>query len=85
MTSGDFEHRNEARWAEYERLINLMEKGKAGVEAEHLPRLTERCWRGGLRRFRSAFRPPPAGSTCCAALARGNCWNLAVAGSKRAT
>ena len=30
MTSGDFEHRNEVRWAEYERLIVLMEKGKPG-------------------------------------------------------
>ncbi len=39
MTSGDFEHRNEVRWAEYERLIVLMEKGKAGAEAEQLPRL----------------------------------------------
>ncbi len=39
MTSGDFEHRNMARWAEYESLVALMEKGKAGVEAEKLPRL----------------------------------------------
>ena len=39
MTSGDFEHRNMARWAEYESLVALMEKGKAGPEAEKLPRL----------------------------------------------
>lgn len=39
MTSGDFENRNAKRWAEYESLISLMEKGKAGPEAERLPRL----------------------------------------------
>ncbi len=39
MTSGDFEHKNMARWAEYELLVSLMEKGKAGPEAEKLPRL----------------------------------------------
>ena len=39
MTSGDFEHKNLARWAEYELLVGLMEKGKAGPEAERLPRL----------------------------------------------
>lgn len=39
MTSGDFEHRNLARWAEYESLVALMEKGKAGKEAERLPNL----------------------------------------------
>lgn len=39
MTSGDFEHRNLARWAEYEALVALMEKGKAGPEAERLPNL----------------------------------------------
>ncbi len=39
MTSGDFEHRNMARWAEYELLVSLMEKGKAGPDAEKLPRL----------------------------------------------
>ena len=30
MTAGDFEHKNAARWAEYEPLVSLMEKGKAG-------------------------------------------------------
>ena len=39
MTAGDFEHRNAARWAEYESLVSLMEKGKAGREAEQLPRM----------------------------------------------
>jgi uncharacterized membrane protein SpoIIM required for sporulation len=39
MTSGDFEDRNAERWAEYESLVSLMEKGKAGAEAERLPRL----------------------------------------------
>ncbi len=39
MTSGDFEARNAPRWAEYERLVTLMEKGKAGPAAEQLPRL----------------------------------------------
>ncbi len=39
MTSGDFEHRNGERWAEYESLVILMEKGKAGPAAEKLPRL----------------------------------------------
>jgi len=39
VTAGDFEHHNEARWAEYERLVTLMEKGKPSAEAEQLPRL----------------------------------------------
>ena len=39
MTAGDFEHQNAARWTEYESLVSLMEKGKAGIEAEKLPRL----------------------------------------------
>jgi uncharacterized membrane protein SpoIIM required for sporulation len=39
MTAGDFEHQNAARWAEYEKLILLIEKGKAGADAEKLPRL----------------------------------------------
>ncbi|NJM38229.1 MAG: hypothetical protein HC845_10440 [Akkermansiaceae bacterium] len=38
MTAGDFEHQNAARWAEYERLVTLIESGKAGAEAEDLPR-----------------------------------------------
>jgi uncharacterized membrane protein SpoIIM required for sporulation len=39
MTAGDFEDQNADRWAEYERLVTLLEKGKAGAEAEQLPRL----------------------------------------------
>ncbi|MES2439706.1 MAG: stage II sporulation protein M [Verrucomicrobiota bacterium] len=39
MTAGDFEYQNAARWAEYESLVSLMEKGHAGPEAEKLPRL----------------------------------------------
>lgn len=39
MTAGDFEEQNSARWAEYESLVSLMEKGKAGPDAEKLPRL----------------------------------------------
>ena len=39
MTAGDFEHQNEARWLEYERLVGLMEKGKRPPEVEQLPRL----------------------------------------------
>lgn len=39
MTSGDFEQQNAQRWANYESLVSLMEKGKAGPEAEQLPRL----------------------------------------------
>ena len=39
MTAGDFEHQNAARWAEYERIVSLMEKGGRGPEAEQLPRL----------------------------------------------
>jgi uncharacterized membrane protein SpoIIM required for sporulation len=38
MTVGDFEHQNAARWAEYERLVERVRKGKAGREAEELPR-----------------------------------------------
>jgi len=39
MTSGDFEHQNAVRWAEYERLLVMMEKGKADPAAADLPRL----------------------------------------------
>ena len=39
MTAGDFEHQNAERWANYERLVSLIEKGKAGPEATELPRL----------------------------------------------
>ncbi len=38
MTEGDFEHRNEARWADYERLVGELERGKPGAEAGSLPR-----------------------------------------------
>ena len=38
MTSGDFEHQNAERWAEYERLVGRVEGGKPGPEAEQLPR-----------------------------------------------
>ena len=31
MTAGDFEHQNAARWAEYERIVALGEKGGRGV------------------------------------------------------
>lgn len=39
MTSGDFESRNAERWAEYEALVSLMEKGKGSPDADKLPRL----------------------------------------------
>lgn len=39
MTAGDFEAKNQDRWLDYERLVGLIEKGKAGPEAERLPRL----------------------------------------------
>ena len=39
MTSGDFEHRNTERWAEYERVVGKMEQGKPAPEAENLPRM----------------------------------------------
>jgi hypothetical protein len=38
MTAGDFEHQNAERWAEYERLVERVEKGKQDAEAEQLPR-----------------------------------------------
>jgi uncharacterized membrane protein SpoIIM required for sporulation len=38
MTVGDFEHRNAARWAEFETLLTEFEKGKPGVLADQLPR-----------------------------------------------
>ena len=38
MTAGDFEHQNASRWAEYERLVTSIEKGKAGPDAEDLPK-----------------------------------------------
>jgi uncharacterized membrane protein SpoIIM required for sporulation len=38
MTSGDFEHKNQERWAEYERLIHKLEKGEPIPEPGQMPR-----------------------------------------------
>lgn len=38
MTSGDFEHKNQQRWLDYERLVERLEKGGADPQAGHLPR-----------------------------------------------
>jgi uncharacterized membrane protein SpoIIM required for sporulation len=38
MTPGDFEHRNQERWAEYERLVASLEKGSRDPAAGSLPR-----------------------------------------------
>jgi uncharacterized membrane protein SpoIIM required for sporulation len=38
MTSGDFEHKNQERWAEYERLVSRLETGKTFPEAGQMPR-----------------------------------------------
>ena len=38
MTSGDFEHKNQERWAEYERLVTRLEKGGRIPEAGEMPR-----------------------------------------------
>jgi uncharacterized membrane protein SpoIIM required for sporulation len=38
MTSGDFEHRNQQRWQEYERLVERLEKGGQIPEAGEMPR-----------------------------------------------
>ncbi|MEI7908242.1 MAG: stage II sporulation protein M [Verrucomicrobiota bacterium] len=38
MTVGDFEDKNKQRWAEYERLVEAMERGRPGPEAGQLPR-----------------------------------------------
>lgn len=38
MTSGDFEHKNQQRWAETERLLGELEKGRVGPEAGLMPR-----------------------------------------------
>ncbi|MCX6876440.1 MAG: stage II sporulation protein M [Verrucomicrobia bacterium] len=38
MSVGDFEHKNQQRWAEYERLVDGLEKGRPGPEAGQLPR-----------------------------------------------
>ena len=39
MTSGEFEYQNAKRWAEYERLLIIMENGKPDPAAKQLPRL----------------------------------------------
>jgi uncharacterized membrane protein SpoIIM required for sporulation len=38
MTPGDFEHRNQQRWADYERLVDGLEKGRHDPETGTLPR-----------------------------------------------
>ena len=38
MTSGDFEHQNQDRWEEYERLVGVLEKGGRGPQAGEMPR-----------------------------------------------
>lgn len=38
MTVGDFQHQNEARWREFERLVESMEKGRPNEHADQLPR-----------------------------------------------
>ncbi len=38
MTSGDFEHKNQERWLEYERMVECLEKGKPDGKAGALPR-----------------------------------------------
>ncbi|BCU79844.1 stage II sporulation protein M [Luteolibacter sp. LG18] len=44
MTSGEFENRNAARWAEYERLVDAMERGQEIGGVERLPqRFRELC------------------------------------------
>jgi uncharacterized membrane protein SpoIIM required for sporulation len=44
MTSGDFEHKNQDRWLEYERLVEGLEKGRKPPEAGRMPqRFRELC------------------------------------------
>jgi uncharacterized membrane protein SpoIIM required for sporulation len=38
MTSGDFEHKNQARWADFELLVNRLEKKVDSPEAAEFPR-----------------------------------------------
>jgi uncharacterized membrane protein SpoIIM required for sporulation len=38
MTSGDFEHKNQQRWTEYERLVERLENGDADPQADQMPR-----------------------------------------------
>lgn len=53
MTSGDFEHKNQERWCETERLIDSFEKGKPAAGAERLPRrFRELCTDLALARSR---------------------------------
>ncbi len=37
MTAGDFEHKNQPRWAQYERLVEGMEAGRAVADGNRLP------------------------------------------------
>ena len=39
MTSGDFEHKNQERWLEYERLVAGLEKGEKPPEAGRMPQM----------------------------------------------
>jgi uncharacterized membrane protein SpoIIM required for sporulation len=44
MTSGDFEHKNQDRWVEYERLVEGLEKGVKPPDAGRMPqRFRELC------------------------------------------
>ena len=44
MTSGDFEHKNQQRWAQYERLVERLEKRGVVADANQLPqRFRELC------------------------------------------
>jgi uncharacterized membrane protein SpoIIM required for sporulation len=38
MTSGDFEHKNQERWLEYERLVDRLERGAKDPDAGEMPR-----------------------------------------------
>lgn len=53
MTVGDFEERNRERWAEYERLVEDLEKGRKNAGASDLPRrFRELCTDLSLAEFR---------------------------------
>jgi uncharacterized membrane protein SpoIIM required for sporulation len=39
MTAGDFEHKNQERWAKYERLVNSLSGGRKDLAAGDMPRL----------------------------------------------
>ena len=38
MTAGDFEHKNQQRWAQYEHLLARLEKGAADAQGGQMPR-----------------------------------------------